>query len=128
MKKYLKILIFLAYLGLVAYACFGHFENVPDITKTFLGIPMDKLVHFIMFFPFPILCYMLTGRFGSNWKAVLGMVVIFLIGCLLASGTELVQSKLAYRGAEVADFRADCISLAISSLIVFILDVSRKRK
>ena len=128
MNKTLKILLFIIYLGMVAYVCFDNFDSLPDMSSTFLGIPKDKIVHFIMFFPFPLLAYMVFGRFKTDWKAVLWTAVIFVAGCLLASLTEIVQSTLSYRSAEIADFRADCIALAISSIMVFILNVSRKRK
>ena len=48
-------IVMLLYVVAVAYLCFANFHKLPEVPKTFLGIPMDKIVHFCMFFPFPIL-------------------------------------------------------------------------
>ena len=56
-QRILAILLFILYLCAVAYCCFGRFKDLPQIGQDSLwGIPMDKVVHFIIFFPFPILC------------------------------------------------------------------------
>ena len=46
---------------------------------------------------------------------------MFVIGCLLAGATEVIQGELGYRTEDIMDFRADGISLAIASIITFIL-------
>ena len=47
-----RILFFL-YIAAVLYLCFGRFDNAPSIELNLWGIPTDKIVHFLMFFPFP---------------------------------------------------------------------------
>lgn len=115
-------IIFLLYITAVAYACFGHFSEVPNLSQPWLGVPNDKILHFLMFLPFPILCYLSFGQKRRNpWRAMLGVILIFIIGCLVAAGTEVVQSYLSYRSGDPTDFVADCLSLFISSLVVFIM-------
>lgn len=120
-KTVFKIL-FLIYIAVVAYACFGNFTNVPNLTRAWLGIPNDKILHFLMFLPFPILMHLSFGHKRRNpWRAMPGVIGIFIIGCLIAAGTEVGQSFLSYRSCDPTDFVADSLALLISSLIVFIM-------
>lgn len=115
-------ILFLLYITAVAYACFGHFNDVPDLAVPWLGIPNDKILHFLMFLPFPILMYLSFGQKSKNpWKAMLGVIGIFIIGCLIAAGTEVGQSFISYRSCDPTDFVADSLALLISSLVVFIM-------
>lgn len=124
-RNILALVLFIIYLGAVAYCCFGHFNDLPEIGQdTFLGIPMDKIVHFLMFFPFPVLCFTaFSGRTNKPWKSVLAVSSVFLIGCLIAAGTEVGQSFTDYRSGDILDFAADAVSLAISSVIVLFIDL-----
>lgn len=118
--------LFVIYLITVAYLCFWHFTNVSTFQKYFLIFPADKVVHFLMFLPFPILAYAAFGRkFEGPWQAIGFVLLLFLIGCSVAAVTELVQSRIPYRSADPADFRADAIALCISSLSIFIWDLKR---
>lgn len=55
-RNILTLALLVVYLGMVGWCCFGHFSDLPDIGQDNLfGIPMDKMVHFLMFFPFPSL-------------------------------------------------------------------------
>ena len=127
MNKTIKILariLLLLYLATVAYLCFGKFNNIPEIEKFILGIPTDKVVHFLMFFPFPILLYFATGHvFRRNWTAISFAVLSLFAGAVIAAGTELGQALTAYRSCDIKDFYADTLSLAISALSVFILNL-----
>lgn len=119
----------LLYLGAVALLCFANFNSLPDVQKTFLRIPMDKLVHFLMFLPFPVLAYcsLRLERKGVV-KTILVLVAIFAVGCLIAWGTELVQSKLPYRDMDLLDFRADRIGLACGCLVTFFIQLFSRPK
>ena len=54
-KTILARILFLLYLGAIALLCFMHVDKLPDVQKFIFGIPTDKIVHFGMFLPFPIL-------------------------------------------------------------------------
>ncbi len=128
-KTILARILFFLYLAAIAFLCFMHVDKLPDVDKFLFGIPADKLAHFLMFLPFPILAYLaydhLTNRF---WSAVLFVAATFIIGALLAYGTEYVQGKLPYRSMDINDFKADALALAISSVFVFIIDVTHLQK
>lgn len=122
-KTIFRILL-AVYIGMILFLCFGKFQAGPEVDLKLWGIPTDKLVHFSMFFPFPILTY-LSLRRPDRRRRILALVQIFLIGFLLAVATEWVQYYIPYRSGEWTDLFADSLGLLTSSLILLPL-VCRK--
>ncbi len=124
-----RILFFL-YVAAVLLLCFGRFDNAPSVAKTLLGIPTDKVVHFVMFFPFPILAFLAFDQFTDSIKSSLLFTgATFLVGILLALGTEWGQAHLTrYRSGDAWDLLADTIALTISSLIVLFRDIYKQKR
>lgn len=119
-------LMFICYICAVGFLCFGHFEDMPDVATTIFGIPTDKVVHFSMFFPFPLLAYATFGRkTKGRWKSILFILAIFLVGCILGIATELGQGLTDYRSCDINDFRADALGMALSSVFALIIDSIR---
>lgn len=117
-------ILLVVYIIAVLVLCFGQFKSTEEIPRSFLGIPMDKVVHFLMFFPFPFLVFFSFGKRGDKaWKAILKTLLVFSLGCILAGVTEIVQGELGYRSADILDFRADGLSLAIASLTTFLFRI-----
>ena len=78
-----RILVIL-YIIALAILCFGHFGNLPQIHNKILGLEQDKVFHFLMFLPFPLLSYFALGKSPSGpWKALGIVLLIFLAGCLI---------------------------------------------
>ena len=128
-KTILARILFFLYLVAIAFLCFMHVDKLPDVQKFILGIPTDKMAHFLMFLPFPILAYLAYDHLTNKvWSAILFALATFVIGCLLAYGTEYVQGRLPYRSMDIKDFKADALALAISSVFVFIIDVTHLKK
>ena len=123
-----RILLVLYLIALV-WLCFGHFDSMPHVKRYYWGIPTDKIVHFLMFLPFPILAYFAFDRYAEKfWPSVAWTAAAFLAGILLAAGTEVGQACLtSYRSGDPNDFRADLVALGVSTLLVFILDLRKKR-
>ena len=122
-------LLFAVYLVAVAVLCFGNFQSSEDVPKDLWGLPMDKVVHFLMFFPLPILAYLAFDRYqGKRRPAILWAAVTFLGGCAYAAFTEWVQSYLPYRSGDPADFKADFIALAACSVILLIIILAKHKK
>lgn len=123
-KTILARILFVVYLAAIAFLCFMHADKIPDMQKTLFGIPTDKVAHFLMFLPFPILTFLAYDHVTNKvWSAVLFAVLTFAVGAAIAWGTEYIQGMLPYRSRDVADFRADLLALGISSLGVFITDL-----
>lgn len=122
--RIIQKVILLLYLAVVAYLCFGKFEQMPQVNDTFLGIPTDKVVHFAMFFPLPIgLYWAFDWKTGKVWKSLLLVAFLICVGLLTSMGTELVQGLTAYRSKDVLDFAADSISVFASSLVVLAVEL-----
>lgn len=111
-----KILMLL-YLVAVAYICFAPGDSIPQLPKWNIPIPMDKLVHFTLFLPFPIVAFFAFNLKGSFKNICL----LFLVGIVLAGLTELIQSFSPTRSMEAFDFLADSIGISLSCLLLIFL-------
>ncbi len=118
------------YLAAVIWLCFGQFDSVPDVPRSLWGIPMDKVAHFLMFLPFPVLAYFAFDRYSEKfWPSVLCAMAAFVAGLLFAAGTEVGQARLTtYRSGDPLDFRADLLAMAAGTLIVILLNLRKLRK
>ncbi len=115
--------ILLFYVICICYLCFGQFSGIEEAPKYILGIEADKIVHFCMFFPFPILLY-LSGKSITRKvrKAVFFSLDALVIGAAFAGATELIQRTIAYRTGDWHDFIADILALTIASGITVIIN------
>lgn len=129
-RKVTGRILLIAYLAAVVYCCFGQFSDLPDIgPKTFFGVPADKVAHFLMFFPFPILCHMAFADWTSKPRnTVISVSAVFLTGAAIAAATEIGQAFTDYRSGDICDYIADILSLAISSTIVLLADMHSKKQ
>lgn len=123
-------ILFWLYVAGVLFLCFFNFDNTPSVPTSFLGIPTDKIAHFAMFFPFPILAFFAFDRFTETVKSTLIFTgVTFIIGLLLALGTEWGQAHLTeYRNGDSFDFMADSLALLLSSILVAVVDIAKQGK
>lgn len=121
---------FIVYLLAVLYLCFGKFENTPDLPWSFLGIPSDKLVHFCMFFPYPILAFLAFDRFTDTPKSTfLFSGITWVLGLLLAVATEWGQAHLTdYRSGDPWDLLADALAITLSTILVIFWDLSKQKQ
>lgn len=123
-----RVLMFL-YLCAVALLCFCKFSSLPEVQATFLGIPTDKIVHFCMFLPFPILAFFCFDSLTRKpWQSMLWVCITFIVGCALAALTEYIQGMLPYRSLDRFDFLADAIGMAVGCLVAFIIDISKMKR
>lgn len=129
-RRLIARILFFLYLAAVLVLCFGQFKDAPSVPWTLLGIPSDKLVHFCMFFPFPILAFLAFDKYTETPRSTfLFSGITFLVGVALAFGTEWGQAHLTtYRSGDPLDWVADISALFISTLIVIIWDLLKQRK
>ncbi len=124
-KTFLARILFFLYLAAVAFLCFMHVDKLPEVQKFILGIPTDKIAHFLMFLPFPILAYLAYDHLTNKLShAFLFALATLIVGVLMAYGTEYVQGKLPYRSMDINDFKADALAIALSTVAVFIVDIT----
>lgn len=121
-------IILLVYILAVAYLCFNNFSNVQhDIPLSIFGIPTDKIVHFCMFFPFPILAWYSIDRIPRGLAESVGKIISFAAyGCCFAGLTEIIQGMMPYRSEDIHDFYADVIAIGIASLVILFTNPTTK--
>ena len=121
-------ILMVIYVAAVAWLCFSRFEAFPNIGRTIFGMPTDKVVHFCMFFPFPILAFLAFDRFTNNiWASLTFGFCTLVVGVLLAMGTEWGQATLTdYRSGDRMDLLADCIALFLSTVLVTVWDIVKQ--
>ncbi len=123
-KKHIWGILFCLYLIAVAYLCFAKPDELPSVKPDFFGIPIDKMAHFMMFFPFPMVAYKAFRPKGENkGTRLLVLLIVYVVGMALAIGTEHIQGQLGYRSEDVQDFYADLIGISCSAAVtaVYIL-------
>lgn len=113
-------LITLLYLGVVAFLCFAPSDTFPQVNTWSFFIPIDKLVHFSMFTPLPIMFYASIGKKESPKRICLRIIMILLGSCIIAGSTELLQGLIPNRSTDFYDFIADCLGITISCLLLFL--------
>ena len=114
-------IVFLLYIAFLCIACFVKFEGNVDFSDTIFGIPKDKIVHFLMFLPFPPLMYSsFYGMRGKPWSLVLFLFITLVTGSIIAGGTEIIQGLTDYRSMDIGDFRADSTGLLTGCLSVMV--------
>ena len=127
-KKLVFRILFFLYLAAVLFLCFGKFDNTPSVELSFLSV--DKLAHFIMFFPFPILAFFAFDRYTESVKSTLLFVGIALVtGILVAVATEWGQAHFTeYRSGDPMDFLSDTLALFLSSVLVAATDIRKQHR
>ena len=117
-KRIIAVVLFMAYLAIVSYLCFGKPDDLPQLPMNWFGLPADKIGHFLMFAPFTPLAYMsLVSDDMSSARNVMLIIIVIIAGTGLALGTELVQAHLQYRTAEKYDLLADMIGLSTGAFM-----------
>ena len=117
------ITLFFIYLAALCVLYFATFKDTPDIPKEIFGIKMDKIAHFLMFFPYPFLAHRsLTGK--RKWR---NLVFVILGGIVLAYGLELSQHTVnPARTTDPWDLVVNIASLSVSTFILALIDLIRK--
>lgn len=126
-RRHMAILLFAFYLAAVAYLCFLKPGSIPVLQQFIFGIPTDKVIHFIMFLPYPVLAYI---SFRPDRKGVLTHMLTFIaiiaVGAAMAMGVERLQIA-AGRNYDIKDFYANIAGMAAGAVITLILILARHR-
>lgn len=126
-RRHMAILLFAFYLAAVAYLCFLKPGSIPVLQQFIFGIPTDKVIHFIMFLPYPVLAYI---SFRPDRKGVLTHMLTFIAiiaaGAAMAMGVERLQIA-AGRNYDIKDFYANIAGMAAGAVTTLILILARHR-
>lgn len=127
-KTILSRILLVLYIIAVCLLCFASSSSLPTVQTRIFGIPSDKLIHFLMFAPYPILSYLSFDHPSHKpWKSVGFVVLCFITGSAIAIMTEVVQYYIPSRTMDMADFYADALALGIFSALVLAIDLTRKK-
>lgn len=126
--KRIAFVLFCIYIIAVVLLCVIHTDNMPELPKYFLGIPMDKVAHFIMFCPFAVLGYCAFYPTRTEfWRKLAVLGILIILGCVFAYSTERLQAMTSYRSYELIDMAADGIGI-ISGAVGTLIYLLTKRK
>lgn len=115
-----RLFLFL-YIVLVAFLVLFDFSNGPQVPTVLWGIPTDKIVHFLMFTPYPILLYGSLHDITDKPYGHLALLLIIMVtGCILAFLTEYAQSFTDYRSPDPLDFLADVTGMFASAFLILL--------
>lgn len=120
-RRIVYILAFCLYIAAILTLCLMKPDDLPQPEIFIFGIPADKVAHFLMFLPFPVLMYMmLFERSRKRWLDILILVGSIALGIGAAFGTEYLQSLTQYRSADIKDTFADMKGLGTGGVPVFL--------
>lgn len=124
-KKIIFTALFCLYMAAVLFLCLMKPDDMPQPELYFFGLALDKVAHFLMFTPFPVLAVlMFWNKERKVYADIILLLGIGLLGVGLATGTEYLQSLTQYRTSDIKDFHADICGLAAGcslSLLMIIL-------
>ena len=128
-RRIIFLLLFCLYIAAVAYLCFARPDDVPTLPESWFGLPADKVAHFLMFLPFPLLGFLaFEGTGTSIWKTAILAIALTGLGFAAAVSTEHIQAYLGYRSKEVSDLMADSMGLLSGCIITTIYIFIKNRK
>ena len=118
---FIVTVLFLLYIAAVLCLCLLNLsDRTPELPEYFLGIPMDKIAHFLMYFAYPPLCWLMltyNRQLKINPRHVFS--TIFITGILFAAFTETAQGFLTtYRDPDPMDFVANITGIISATLLM----------
>jgi VanZ family protein len=118
-RHHIYIVLFCLYILAVGVVCFARPDEIPQLPLDWFGLSSDKIAHFLMFIPFPILAWLtfVPERLSKSCKS-LSLIAISVIGAVIAAATEQIQGALGYRLYEIKDLFADFIGIAVGAIAI----------
>lgn len=114
------------YIIVILCLCLGTFQGPAGMWKTFLGIQLDKIIHFLMYLPYPALAFWAFYQ-GKNWGRFL--LVVLLIGIAYSGAVEIMQAIFTdSRSAEWGDLLANTLGMGTSALCLSLIFSIRQCK
>lgn len=101
-----------------------------SLKKDLLSIPTDKILHFLMFAPYPLFFWIIFRYGKDNYvKRPINYIVIFLISISIGAVTEVSQTLLTVnRSGDIKDFFADVLGVTFTLIMLWIFEKPKKSK
>lgn len=130
-KRIQSKIIYIVYIATVLFLCLFNFSDTNiQLEESYLGIPADKLIHSLIFMPYPYFCW-LALRYSIHipWIKRYALLSSIISGILFAAGTEIAQMTLTQnRTADIYDFIADMCGLTIGILPIVLHKIIFKKR
>ena len=131
-KSYIVVTaLMLIYIALVFFCCLHNFSSGPelDLGKYFLGIRLDRYIHFTMFFPYPFVAWLFLNYNNKfNIYRHYTYAIILISGLFFATLAETSQEMLTlYRDTDPFDFVANLTGISVGTLLVHIFNKPIKK-
>lgn len=131
-KSYIVVTaLMLIYIALVFFCCLYNFSSGPDLDlgKYFLGIRLDRYIHFTMFFPYPFVGWLfLNYNSRVNIYKRYTFSIILISGLFFATLAEASQEMLTlYRDTDPFDFVANLVGISVGTLLVYVFNKPIKK-
>lgn len=121
-RKIIFTALFCLYMAAVLFLCLMKPDDLPQPELYFFGLPLDKVAHFLMFMPFPILSQlMFMDKDRKTYADIIILICMTALGVGLAFGTEHLQAMTQYRTSDINDVYADFTGLAAGCIITLTL-------
>lgn len=123
-KTYITVtILFITYIALVFFCCLYSFSDSDiDLAKYFLGIRLDRYVHFTMFFPYPFSAWLFLN-YNTLTKNICkySIPIIVVSGLVLAAIAEGSQSLITpNRQSDYLDYVANATGILTGTGIIII--------
>lgn len=120
-------IIFIVYMTTVMFLCLARFSGKGidiNLSDYFLGIRLDRIIHFSMFFPFSFICWLfLKYNTRLQQHKVFRYIAIILTGMAFAAIAESSQELFTtYRDSDPLDFCANITGILIGCIILFLAE------
>ncbi len=128
-RRHIWAAVLCCYFAAVLTLCLARPEHTAFLNKSLWGIQMDKIGHFLMFLPYPVIAYIaFRPETGKRWRHILVLLAVFGAGVGLAMGTEQLQGLSDYRSYEIEDFYADVLGMECSAFVTALYIIFKKDK
>ncbi len=121
--KYAFRSIFFIYILIILFASLYSFKNTSvDLSGFILGIRADRLIHFIMFLPFPLFAWLAFGTTIKRHTHRLSISVLLISGLLISTITEVLQTLNPNRDFDYIDLIANYSAIIIGTTLVALIE------
>lgn len=113
--------LFAIYIALVFFFCLYSFGDTGiNLTEYIFGIRVDRIAHFIMFFPYPISAWLALKASLRKLFPGFPQTMVLLSGLGLAFVAETLQKLNPARESDMFDLAANFTAIASGTLVIFI--------